>query len=310
MIRLGLLGFGSHSRRLHVPALERLLREYPERLTLAAVCDRDSAAAAAAAARFPGAACYRELAAMLDGTGPDAVIAITPARATPEVAAELARRRLPALIEKPLAADCAAAEELCALIARVGAPVMVSANRRFQPLVRRAAALLAGQRVTYARATILRHDRPGPGFFADAVFHPVDTLRCLLGEVVAHEIRPWAGRVGEAGIGLFHLVGGALAVLEADPLSARWAESIDFFGEGFELSLELGHGLRLWERGRPVLAETLDPGLPHEVRDGTYGETVAFLEACEGLRPFAPSPDDALRTMRLLDFPSVRPSPP
>lgn len=302
MTRLGLLGYGSHSRRLHVPSLERACGAFPGRLALTAVCDQQPTARNAAAERFSGIATYPSLEEMLAGTPLDAVIAITPVQATPHVAATLARRRLPALIEKPLAPDLATAVDLCALVAREKAPMMVSTNRRFHPLVRRAAELLEGRTVAYARATIQRRDRPGPGFFADAVFHPVDTLRHLLGEVVAQEIRPWAGHPGEAGLCLFRFASGAQAVLEADPLSARWAETMEVFGAGFQLVLELGHGLRFFEHGVLTVEESLDHQLPLEVRDGTYGETLAFLEACEGLRPFAPSPADTLRTMRLLNY--------
>ncbi len=214
----------------------------------------------------------------------------------------LARSGKPALIEKPLALDLATAENLCELVEREAAPMMVSTNRRFYPLVLRVRELLAGRKVAYVRATILRRDRPGLGFFYDAVFHPADTFRFLLGEVVAHEVRPCTIHNGEAARCLWRFGNGAQAVLEADPLSARWCETIEFFGEGFQLVLDLRQGLRLFEQGALAYDELLDHKLPLAVWDGTYGETLAFREACEGYRTFDPLPSDTLRTMRLVDY--------
>jgi predicted dehydrogenase len=304
MIRIGYLGFGSHSRRLHVPALQRALRAHPGRWRVEAICDLDPSALAAGAAAFPQARAHTSLMEMLDTHPLDAVVAITPIKATAAVATTLASRNLPALIEKPLGENLAQAERLCRSLANGPAHsrIMVSANRRFHPLVRTASRLLADREVFHVRATLHRRNRSERGFFADAVFHPADTLRFLLGEVTSNTIRPIEGAAGESGLVIIQFRSGASGLIEALPMSDQWQETIDFRGPDFHLHLDLGERVRLVERDRIVAEEAHAPALSAEERDGTYAETLAFLEACEGRQTLSPTPADILRSMRMVDL--------
>ncbi|MDA0747429.1 MAG: hypothetical protein O2954_12990, partial [bacterium] len=76
------------------------------------------------------------------------------------------------------------ARQLLAVARETGTPHMVSVNRRFEPLLRRAISW-AKERgpLRYVRASILRHNRREPDFVYGTAIHCIDALREIGGEI-------------------------------------------------------------------------------------------------------------------------------
>jgi predicted dehydrogenase len=253
MIRVGLLGAGSHSRREHIPALERCRGD----IELTAICDP----------RVTELFGFRRHCRSLDellAVRPDAILAITPVEVTAEIAQRIIAAGIPLLMEKPLGRTLEEARQVCA--AAAGKPVMVSMNRRFDPVIVAARQWLVDRPIESARATLVRHNRPAAGFVEDVGLHAVDTLRFLTGRVGAMTLVPNGG---------------------------HWVETYEVFGPGYHVEAQATQRCRIWDAGKLVVDV---PGQG----TGTYEETVAFLRAVAGQQPFSPTPADVLASMEAL----------
>ncbi|MGQ3070218.1 MAG: Gfo/Idh/MocA family protein [Ferrovibrionaceae bacterium] len=162
--------------------------------TLAAIVD--PAPEAEVFASSLGAAWFADLAPLLDA-GVDGVVIATPNRLHAEGAIACLARRLPVLVEKPVA-DTA---EAAARIARAAGatPTLVGHHRRHSASLKAARAAIAEGRVGAVTAvTALSHllkpddyfdvawrRQPGGGPILINLIHVVDDLRYLCGEIVA-----------------------------------------------------------------------------------------------------------------------------
>jgi UDP-N-acetyl-2-amino-2-deoxyglucuronate dehydrogenase len=138
-VRTGLVGCGKVGQ-IHAAALRRL----PES-DFVAVCDSDSARAAAFAERH-GARPFTDVGAMLRDAGVEAVVIGTPhpLHAAPAIAAAEAGAHV--LVEKPLAASLADCDAMLAAARRAGVRLGVISQRRFyEPVRRMKAAIDAGK---------------------------------------------------------------------------------------------------------------------------------------------------------------------
>ncbi len=290
MIRVAVLGAGSHSRREHLPSLRLYQERHPGRIELTALCDPK----VDVAAEF-GFAQHCDSLEELLARRPDAIIAVTPAPATAGVAIRILEAGIPLLMEKPLGANL---EEASAVVrAAEGRPVMVSMNRRFDPAVAAMAEALRGRGIDHLRACMERVGRAREGFLEDAGLHAIDVLRMLAGGF--EDVRETSGGL------CFDFKSGAMGRLDLHPDGGRWEESYDVFGPGYHAQALATRGFRLWERGKPVTDFVIPPEEVPCVRCGTYGETAAFLEAVAQGGPFSPSPDEILESemaTRTADF--------
>jgi len=299
MKRIGLLGVGGHSRACHIPALELLLARDAGRFAVAAVCDLNREAAAKVAGRFDAVA-YDDAMAMLAPADLDGLICVTPIAVTQAVIEQLAPVGVPLLIEKPLGPSLESARAIRDVVEKHDTRAMVSTNRRFSPVVRRGVELLAGRAVAHVRVTFSRVARAEAGFIQETVFHPIDTLRHILGDVAEHRITPIPGATaGEWAHIALRFNSGATGGIDVAPTAGRWIECIELVGEGFTLRLDLPDTVTLWEAGKQVACETPTKGQPGCVSDGTVNETDAFLAALEGAGPFYPTPRQVLGTMEI-----------
>ncbi|MBV9604088.1 MAG: Gfo/Idh/MocA family oxidoreductase [Solirubrobacterales bacterium] len=128
-LRLALIGAGTISQSVHLPALRRLSTE----IELIAVCDA-SPSRAEAVARREGARGEHDAERLLEREDLDAVLL-----ATPGSHGQLARQALLAgrhvLAEKPLTLTVAEAEELAALAADRGLVLQVGYMKMYDPLI-------------------------------------------------------------------------------------------------------------------------------------------------------------------------------
>ena len=190
-IELAVAGAGLIGRQ-HI---DRILREPTARLT--AIVDPSRAAEAFAAEC--GVPLYSDLASMFDKQRPQGVVVATPNQLHVEHGLECVAAGVPALIEKPLADDPAAAERLVEAAEQAGVPLLTGHHRRYNPLIRQAKSAIEDGRIgrviaAHAICWFYKPDdyfeqdwrrRPGAGPVFLNLIHDVDLLRHLCGEIVA-----------------------------------------------------------------------------------------------------------------------------
>lgn len=190
-LSIAVVGLGSIGRR-HA---EAVLAEPGFRLS--AIADPSPAAAAAFANR--GLPWFRDLESLLESGPPDAVIVATPNAQHRSDALQCLERRVPVLVEKPIADSLDAARAIVQGAQRSGTPVLVGHQRRHNPILRTAREFIAEGRlgrVIAVSATSLRRKRdsyfdvawrrePGGGPLLINGIHEIDCLRMLCGDITA-----------------------------------------------------------------------------------------------------------------------------
>jgi predicted dehydrogenase len=230
MLKIVILGAGSHSQRNHLPSLARYAREYPGQIELAGLCDLRRDHAAQMAAQYGFARAYADLDEMLREVQPDGCVAVTPIPVTREISARVIRAGVPLLMEKPPGATLEEAREIVRLVHQTGSHVMVSMNRRFDPALRIALDWWGGRPLHYVRGTIVRVNRREPEFFYGTAIHPLDALREIAGDVRKSSVTErWEGGVRWYTVQLvFEQV--TLGVLEVLPTAGSMAEAYELYG--------------------------------------------------------------------------------
>ena len=111
---VGLCGLGSAALRAHLPALCRA--EETGAAVIAGVCDPDPARSEVVAARTRRGRPFRDVTALLDGSGCDLLVVASPPSAHLPAIAAAARRGVDVLCEKPLGLAAGDVEELRRLL--------------------------------------------------------------------------------------------------------------------------------------------------------------------------------------------------
>lgn len=190
-IRLAVAGAGLIGRR-HI---EHIVAE-PE---AALHCVIDPAAAGADIARKYGVPYFPDFGAMLAAGRPDGIVFATPTQMHVANGEAAVAAGLPALIEKPIADDAAAAERMVAQAEAAGVPLLIGHHRRHNPMIQRAKAIVDTGRLGRIVAVhgffwIFKPDdyfdvawrrAEGAGPILTNLIHDIDLLRYLVGEVRA-----------------------------------------------------------------------------------------------------------------------------
>ena len=303
MIKLVVLGAGSHSRRNHLPALARYVAEHPGEIELAGLCDLNEELATEMANRYGFARVYIDLDEMLRTEQPDGCVAITPVPATKEIAARVIRAEIPLLMEKPPGATLDEAQEIVDLVQEAGAWVMVSMNRRFDPALRAVMDWWGERPIVYLRGRIVRDSRREPDFMYGTAIHPLDTMRAIAGDVQEYSVDERLVDGVRWYVIRFVFESGTLGTLEVLPTAGSLGESYEFAGDGMRALAGAGDtdsGMaRCWEDGELVVESHPSRDVPSFVRNGTYAETCAFVSALQAEGALHPSPAEVLQTVEL-----------
>ena len=291
MVRLGLIGCGSHSQGNHAPALSQYAEDHPDRLTLAAVCDLDRGKAERFSAEYGFAQVHTSYVEMLEAESLDGVVAVMPIELTAALAIDLMRRGVPATVEKPMGCTVDEIGEIVEVAAATGVANMVSVNRRFEPLIRQGVDWVRGQGpIRFVRASILRHDRREDFFVSGTAIHCVDTLREIGGDIAACERKTLSGETPWYHVD-FDYVSGAAATLDILPTDGCVEEAYEICGESYRVDIRVAGSadprLLCWRDGELVVEERPAAGLPPFIRLGPYAETHEFVTALgEGRMPW------------------------
>lgn len=193
-LRIGIAGAGRVADVHH-----NALRRCADLAVPAAICDvrPDAVAARSLAWGIPG---FLSLEAMLAGTSLDAVIVLLPHDSHLPAMRMLLARRLPVLLEKPLAVNLAEANEIVRLAEAAHVPVLVGHNGLFHPAFEQMVTLVKDGwvgRPLFGMARSLQwldfkpwdfrksRAQTGGGAWVDCAGHLVYRLNALLGEVEA-----------------------------------------------------------------------------------------------------------------------------
>ena len=303
MLKLVLLGAGSHSQGNHLPALARYVSLHPEGVRLVGLCDLRQQHAEAMARRYGFERVYVDLDEMLRQERPDGCIAVTPIPVTTQIAARVLRAGVPLLMEKPPGATVEEARQIVHLAEQSGVRAMVSMNRRFDPALRTALKWKGSRPLEYVRATILRRGRREPDFMQGTAIHPLDTMREIAGDVL--DYRANIRQVGDVHWFVVRLTfkSGALGTLDVLPTVGSAAELYEIFGSDYHALVRAGGmdsgQVRCWENDHLVVKDDPARGMPGFVRNGTYDETVEFITALKEDRAPHPSPVEVLQSVEL-----------
>lgn len=331
LVRVAVLGCGRFANATHLPNLMRI-----DDVRVVAVCDQDSEAAQATAARFGVPQAYTDGFEMLAREQFDALFSIVPAYARradgPEAAA--ARQGVHLFSEKPQADDLAVAVAIDQAVQAGGVISTVGFRERYRPLYQEVRERLAGSRLIHARVHSARPWTPPAGVPGDRWWpeyarrggwamewgvHAVDYVRFMAGLDVASaqafsygeesqpvELSQAIHLQLESGATMDITALTGVAHAPADPL-------ITLYHEGGYLAL-VRHGQMEWslvENGETVRTEEMDPWLAH---DRQFIEAVRAGDASllcndyhDGLASLAPillARESARRGGVCLDVPS------
>jgi predicted dehydrogenase len=192
--------------RAHIGAAHR-----SSTVTLSAVVDPSPAAAAVAEAA--GVARYESLAELFAKDRPDGVVLATPNALHLPQALECIAAGLPMLLEKPIAATVAQAQELVRAADAAGASILIGHHRAHSPIMAKArqvvdSGVLGRLVAVMGSAAFFKPDHyfadgpwrkePGGGPILINMIHEVHNLRLLCGEITAvqafasHAVRGFA----------------------------------------------------------------------------------------------------------------------
>lgn len=302
-IRLAILGAGDHSRRFHLPALAHYRGLHPDTIELTALVEPNLSTATNVAAEFGFARVFGNVEELLAAVTPDACLVLTPAALNASLAVRLARHRLPLLIEKPPGANIAEARQLVADVAALNAKMMVSMNRRFDPLLRAALTWIDTRPINEVKATMARLARTEPEFVAHTGLHIVDVVRAIGGTVTSCQARREPTRNGNWFQATLGFSTGATGLIDLMPTAGITSESVRIAGPDYRVEIRSAEfdrgGWRAWQNRRLVVDETLPPTTPRFIANGTFAETEAFITALTTGQNFSPTPADVLPSMEL-----------
>lgn len=236
-IRVGVIGAGALGYH-HV----RILRDVPG-AQLVGFFEAQSQRAAAVGAEL-GVPAFETLESLLDAV--DAATVVVPTPAHYEVARAALSRGKHLLIEKPIAATLAEADDLLAIASRTGALIQTGHVERFNRAIR--AALPYVERARFIESDRLAPFNPRGSDVAvvlDLMIHDIDLVRTLVGghikDVSAVGVQVLTPFVDIANARL-RFDDGAVANITASRVSRERMRKVRIFQESGYLSLDLGAG--------------------------------------------------------------------
>lgn len=274
-VRVGLVGAGPWATMVHAP----VLAAGPE-TTLAGVWARRPDAAAELAGRH-GAPAFADIDALVDAS--DAVAFCVPPDVQPELAAAVAARGRPLLLEKPVARDLAGARRLAAAVDAAGVTTQLVLSYRYADAVRAFLADAArfaayGGRARFLSGALLGGPFATPWRLSDGALldvgpHVLDLLDAALGRITG--VRAHGDPLRWVGLLLEH-EGGAVSEVSLCATTAIQPQLVDveLYGEPGVLTLDCvaAVGPAAFATLRRELAEMVRTGRPHplDVHHGVH----------------------------------------
>lgn len=280
--------------------------------------------------------CYPSLDAMFDAITPDGVILSTPTPLHISGALTCIAKGCAVLVEKPLATSVAEARVLTEAAERSGVPLLVGHHRRHNPLIQKAAALIAEGAIGEVRGVqatcwFYKPDdyfdvapwrkQKGAGPISVNLVHDVDLMRHFCGEVVSVQAQMAPSRRGfeneDLAAAVLRFESGAIGTITvSDSIVSPWSweltsreypiypptsESCYLVG-GSRGSLSVPD-LTLWSHAgerswwNPVTATTM----PREASDPLFNQIMHFAEVIRGNELPLVTGAEGLKTMMVIE---------
>jgi predicted dehydrogenase len=323
MVRFGLVGYGLGGRVFHAPLLASA-----SGIDFMGVVTRSADRRAELAKDHPGVPAYDSLADLAEA-GAQAVAISTPMATHADLAREAIRLRLAAVVDKPFTADATTAREIATLAADEGVALSVYQNRRWDSDTRTVQKLIADGELGEVRRFESRFERWAPGrqppeagggSLLDFGSHLVDGALFLFGPAtrVYAEVRDSGALDDDVFVALHH-AGGVESHLWGSWRQAAPGPRLRVTGttgtyivdgiDGQEATLKAGRSpADLGDRwgaepeqawGRLYRGGNGEPVPSERGRWDLYYP--AFAAAVQGDGPVPVDPEDAVRTMTVLD---------
>ena len=235
LTKLAIVGFGLIGQR-HAEAI----RVSP-RVELTAVVEPENSASRSAV--DSSVSIFADTAQMLELAKPDGVIIASPTKLHVMHSKLCVEASIPALIEKPISDDHAAARQLTKDAAQVGVPLLVGHHRRFNPIIKRAHDLIKSGEVGDIRAInstcwFYKPDyyfdnaswrkKKGAGPVSVNLIHDIDLMRHFCGEVVAVQAQFASARRGyeneDLASAILRFASGAIGTVSvSDSIVSPWS---------------------------------------------------------------------------------------
>ena len=320
--RIGFVGAGRHSSLNLYPAFAAT------GVPLAGVAERNPARVAEAEARgihpiFP------DHLALIKATDLDGIIVSLAPHLQAAVVADCVRAGVAVLVEKPLGSTEAEAQEIAAIAADAGVPVMLGFMKRFAPAYTQLKTLIGegteqGPVISYACEfgfAAWKPDFTPVEFITQAVIHLIDLVRDIFGEVV--DVSAMQNSVGDGlaiivqvrhengVVGSLNFVSARAWSRETEELSVTCANGVVRASDLSRIQVltgavegdNSGPGESLSERSI-VFDASNSPG-SGALKDlhlrGYVGEMKHFIRVLQGVDELSPSAEDNVRTMALCD---------
>lgn len=188
-VRIGVVGAGAFGRK-HIDTISK--EPLAELVAIA-----DPTPATEKLSRELNAPWFSDYSLMLQEAKPDAVVVATPNALHVPVGLACVQRRVPMLVEKPIAETVAASRKLVEAAERAGVPLLVGHHRRYNPLIEKAREIVQGGgigRLTAVAALWLLQKpaeyfdiawrrEAGGGPLLINLIHDVDDVRFICGEI-------------------------------------------------------------------------------------------------------------------------------
>jgi myo-inositol 2-dehydrogenase/D-chiro-inositol 1-dehydrogenase len=317
MIRVAVLGAGRIGRIHAANAAAN------PRATLVAVADPVATAAESLAAQL-GCEASTSSEALIGRSDVDAVVIGTPSDTHIPLMLLAARGGKAILCEKPLANDLAAADEAIAELDRLGSPVMMAFNRRFDPANLAIRAAIDRGDVGDVRQVLITSRDPGlpprdylvhsGGIFRDMVIHDFDTARFFLAEepvavfatasrLVDPELMAATDDHDTVSVVLWTAAGCQAVITCCREAVFGYDQRAEVFGS---VGMVQNDNLRpsTIRRSTATATEAREPFLAfflERYADAYRNELDAFLTAVEAGGPMPTSPRDGRQALRLAD---------
>jgi myo-inositol 2-dehydrogenase / D-chiro-inositol 1-dehydrogenase len=317
MIRVAVLGAGRIGK-IHAANVAS-----NPRARLAVVVDPIQAAAESLAAAL-GSEAATDADEVIGRSDIDAVVIGTPSDTHARLMLLAAHAGKAILCEKPIENDLAKADEVIAELDRVGVPVMMAFNRRFDPSNLELKRLIEAGEIGGVRQVVITSRDPGlpppdyvahsGGIFRDMVIHDFDTARVLLGEEPVEVFATASRLVDPALVAQFDDYDTVVVVLRTASGRQCVINCCREASYGYDQRVEVlgSTGMLQNDNLRPTTvrrsgASETDARQPllrfflERYADAYRNEMEAFLAALDEGRPMPTSPRDGRQALRLAD---------
>lgn len=282
VIRVGVVGTGSFGRN-HARVYRDLQAEPEPRVELVGVVDSDQGRANAVAREF-GTRSFRSI-EELANAGVDAASVAVPTAAHMATARELMQAGVDVLIEKPLAATLAEADQLAMLAGQLERIVQVGHLERFNPAVQAALPLLTTPMFFEVhRLSVFTPRSLDVDVVLDLMIHDIDIVLKFAGSEVK-EIRavglPILSKKTDIANVRMEFESGCVANFTASRVSTERVRKLRFFQPRQYVSLDYAR--------QDVLVLTVDDFSPEPAGIDPFNPASVAATAFPGITPFKPA---------------------